>query len=133
MTIWLMPAPEYFRAYYFSCDRQEDLAAVVDALRPLRMNGTIRSASHIANDYKVLGAVGQYPWEMTSGETPLSRPLVDEVRKKAKIGAWTGSGALYGTRRQVREASRLLRRALKGKAARLQFFDDRKLRTAELL
>jgi len=130
MTIWLMPAPECFQAYYFRCETDEGLTAIVDALRPLRMDGTIRSASHIANDYKVLAAVQQYPWEAANGQTPLSRDLMAQFRQEAKIGVWNGSGALYGTRAQVKEARRLLRRALAGKAARLQFLDDRLLRLA---
>jgi 4-cresol dehydrogenase (hydroxylating) len=55
-----------------------------------------------------------------------------EMRKDLKIGAWNGSGALYGTRQQVKEARRLLRKALHGKAQRLQFLDDRTLRLATL-
>ena len=132
MTIWLMPAPEYFQAYYFRCETDEGLPAVIDALRPLRMNGTIRSASHIANDYKVVSALQQYPWERTGGQTPLAAALMREFRGELKIGAWSGSGALYGTRVQVKEARRLLRRALVGKATRLEFLDDRKLRLASL-
>lgn len=133
MTIWLMPAPEYFQAYYFRCERDGDLPAVIDGLRPLRMSGTIRSASHIANDYKVVSALEQYPWERTGGKTPLAGPLMDQLRAELKIGAWNGSGALYGTKRQVAEARRLVGRALKGKASRLQFLDDRKLRLASRL
>lgn len=130
MTIWLMPAPEYFQAYYFRCESDAGLAALVDALRPLRMDGTIRSSSHIANDYKVLSALEQYPWHRTNGQTPLRRPLMEQFRRELKIGAWNGSGALYGTKAQVKEARRLLRRALAGKATRLEFLDDRKLRLA---
>ena len=130
MTIWLMPAPEYFQAYYFRCETNEGLTALVDALRPLRLDGTIRSASHIANDYKVLAALQQYPWEATNGKTPLEPGLMAKFRHELKVGAWNGSGALYGTRAQVKEARRLLRRALAGKATKLQFLDDRLLRLA---
>ena len=130
MTIWLMPAPEYFQAYYFRCESDDGLPALVEALRPLRMNGTIRSSSHIANDYKVLQAVEQYPWSVTGGKTPLTPEYMPGIRREMKIGAWNGSGALYGTRAQVREARRLLRRALKGVATRLEFLDDRKLELA---
>jgi 4-cresol dehydrogenase (hydroxylating) len=56
MTIWLMPAPACFQAFFFQCDREEGIADVVEALRPLRMNGTLRSSVHIGNDYKVLAA-----------------------------------------------------------------------------
>jgi 4-cresol dehydrogenase (hydroxylating) len=130
MTLWLMPAPEYFQAYYFACEEPEALPALVDALRPLRLDHTIRGASHIANDYKVLSALEQYPWERAGGLTPLREPLMRELRRELKIGVWNGSGALYGTRAQVREARRLLRRALRGIASRLQFLDDRMLRMA---
>jgi 4-cresol dehydrogenase (hydroxylating) len=47
------------------------------------------------------------------------------------IGAWNGSGALYGTKRQVAESRRLLKRALAGKTTKLQFLDDRTLALAE--
>ncbi len=130
MTIWLMPAPEYFQAYYFRCDASEALPAIIDGLRPLRMSGTIRSASHIANDYKVLSALQQYPWKETNGRTPLGAEAMARFRKEMKIGPWNGSGALYGTKVQVKEARRLLRAALKGKAQRLQFLDDRMLELA---
>jgi 4-cresol dehydrogenase (hydroxylating) len=127
MSIWLMPAPEYFQAYYFRCESAAALEEVIDALRPLRMNGTIRSASHIANDYKVISGLQQYPWQETNGQTPLCGEPLQKLRSALKIGAWSGSGALYGTRAQVKEARRLLRHALAGKATRLQFLDDRKL------
>ena len=131
MTLWLMPAPEYFQAYYFQCPADEDLAPLIEVLRPLRMNGTIRSSSHIANDYKVLSAVEQFPWEATGGKTPLAGAAMENLRRQMRIGAWNGSGALYGTPAQVKEARRLLRKALAGKARRLEFLDDRKLALAE--
>lgn len=130
MTVWLMPAPEYFQAYYFRTESREGLSAWIDALRPLRMDGTIRSSSHIANDYKVLSALQQYPWEEANGRTPLPGALMEKFRSELKIGVWNGSGALYGTRAQVKEARRLLRRALAGKTDRLEFLDDRKFRIA---
>jgi 4-cresol dehydrogenase (hydroxylating) len=132
MTIWLMRAPEYFQAYYFRCPSESGLPGLIDALRPLRMDGTIRSSSHIANDYKVLSALQQYPWDRVNGQTPLGPGEMEHFRAELKIGAWNGSGALYGTRAQVREARRLLRQALAGKASRLEFLDDRKLRVASM-
>jgi len=132
MTLWLMPAPEYFQAYYFRAEEAGDLPALIDALRPLRLDGTIRGASHIANDYKVLSGLQQYPWQQTGGRTPLAGALMEQFRRELKIGAWNGSGALYGTKAQVKEARRLVRRALRGKASKLQFLDDRMLRLATL-
>ena len=132
MTVWLMPAPEYFQAYYFRCEETDGVGRIIDALRPLRLDGTIRSASHIANDYKVVSALEQYPWEMTGGQTPLAGETMQRFRRDLKIGAWNGSGALYGTKAQVKEARRLIRKALGGVATRLEFLDDRKLELASL-
>jgi 4-cresol dehydrogenase (hydroxylating) len=131
MTIWLMPAPEYFQGFFFSCNLESMLGPVVDALRPLRINGTIQSGMHIGNDYKVLNGLQQFPWAETDGKTPLSPGLMQGFRSHLRIGAWNGSGALYGTRTQVREARRLIKAALHGKVDRLQFLDDRKLRLAK--
>jgi 4-cresol dehydrogenase (hydroxylating) len=130
MTFWLMPAPEYFQAFFFRCDRDDGLPAIVDALRRLRMSGTLRSSIHVANDYKVLGGLQQYPWEETGGATPLTPERMRDLRGRLSFGTWNGSGGLYGTRKQVAEARRLLRRELSGKVGRLQFLDDRRLELA---
>jgi 4-cresol dehydrogenase (hydroxylating) len=128
MSVWLMPAPEYFQAFFFQTDREDALSGIIDALRPLRLNGTLRSVVHVGNDYKVLSATTQYPWTETTGATPLNREEKERIRRKLQIGAWSGSGGLYGTRNQVCEARSLVRRALKGRVSRLQFVDDRALR-----
>jgi 4-cresol dehydrogenase (hydroxylating) len=130
MTLWLMPAPEHFQAFFFTCDKKESLASVVDALRPLRLNGTIRSSIHIGNDYKVLAGLRQYPWEEADGVTPLSEDCLAGLRKELRIGFWSGSGGLYGSPAQVKEARRLIRKALQGRVSQLQFMDDRLLRYA---
>jgi len=122
-----MPAPDAFEAFFFTCATDEDLERVIDAIRPLRMNGTLRSVMHIGNDYKVVAASGQYPWTEMRGQTPLNREEMTRLRQKVGIGAWSGSGGLYGTGGQVKEAKRLLRRALGGKVQRLQFVNDRLL------
>ncbi len=130
LTMWLMPAPECFEALYFRCDKEDGLPDLIDALRPLRLNGTLRSSIHIGNDYKIVNALRQYPWEEMNGQTPLRGPVLDELRKRLNIGYWNGAGGLYGTRKQVAEARRLVSKALKGKVSKLQFLDDQKIRIA---
>jgi 4-cresol dehydrogenase (hydroxylating) len=130
MTIWLMPAPEYSQAFFFRCDEHEGLAPLIDALRPLRLNGTLQSAVHIGNSYKVLSGLQQYPWQETNGETPLSREVMQGMAKELNFGVWNGSGCLYGTKAQVAESRRLLKGALKSRASRLQFLDDSMLAIA---
>ena len=133
MTIWLMPAPEYFQAFYFSIEQDSQLADVINALRPLRLNGTIKSAVHVGNSYKVLSSIRQYPWAEAKGVTPLSPELMNHFAKTWDFGAWNGSGGLYGTKKQIAEARRLIKQALKGKVKKLQFIDNGKLALAEKL
>ncbi len=128
MTIWLMPTPEYFQAYFFQSSEDDSIAAFIEALRPLRMDGTLRSTVHIANDYKVLNGIQQFPWQE---QMPLSRETMKRYQKDLKFGRWSGSGALYGSKGQVAEAARRLRRALRGKVSKLQFLDDRRLALAQ--
>src|SRR5580658_8826855 len=82
MTFWLMPAPEYFQAFFFRCDQDEGLPPIIDALRRLRMSGTLRSAIHVGNDYKVLGGMQQYPWKETGGSTPLTPDQMGGFRRR---------------------------------------------------
>lgn len=131
MSVWLMPAPECFQAFYFSASTAAQLMELVDGLRPLRLNGTLRSAIHLANGYKVLSSIRQYPWEEAANQTPLPESVLATFAKNWDFGAWNGSGAIYGTRRQVAEAARLVKQALRGKVKRLQFLDRRKLTLAK--
>jgi 4-cresol dehydrogenase (hydroxylating) flavoprotein subunit len=126
-----MPAPEHHCAFFLQTDRP--IGEIIDALRPLRMRGTLPSVVHVGNDYKVLSSSGQYPWKDTNGETPLSREAVARLRTKHSIGRWNASGGLYGTRAQVREARAILRRAVSGKVSRLKFVDQRRMSLACML
>jgi len=132
-TIWLMPKPEY--AQFFSCriERDEDLPALIELLRPLRLDGTVRSAMHIGNDYKMISAIQGYPWEEAQGTTPLPAEVLRAKVKAWDCGPWNVSGALYGTRATVADARRRVRRQLRGKVKRLQFLDQRRLRVVERL
>ena len=127
MSVWLMPEPECFQAFFFLSNDERGLGPIIDALRPQRLNGTLRSIVHIGNDYKVLTGTGQFPWADASGRPMLDRAAMATLRRKLTIGTWNGSGGLYGTRAQVRDARKQIRRALSGKVDRLQFVGDRLL------
>ncbi|MBI2686955.1 MAG: FAD-binding oxidoreductase [Acidobacteria bacterium] len=127
MTIALMPAPEYFQAFFFRCDRPAQLEPVIASLSRLRLSGALPSTVHIGNDYRVISGLRQYPWERTNETTPLTPDAMKGLRKELNFGLWNGSGGLYGTRAQVAESRRLLRAGLSGSVSRLVFIDDAKL------
>jgi 4-cresol dehydrogenase (hydroxylating) flavoprotein subunit len=130
MTIWLMPKPDQFEAFFFKCNRPEGLSQLIDALRPLRMADILRSAVHIGNAYKVLGGISQYPWEKTAGKTPLTPAQLTAIRSRMDFGVWNASGGIYGTPAQVSEAKRLLKRAVSSIDGSLQTLSERKLKFA---
>lgn len=126
--IWLMPAPEAFRCFAVAVDRYDDLAPLIDRLRPLRMSGILTGALHIANDLRVLSSRFHYPWEETGGATPLPESIRERMRRAAGIGVWTTAGAFTGTRAHVRASCRALKRSLRGLSRfRLRFVGDRLL------
>ncbi len=131
MSIWLMPEPEAFEAFFFRSDRSDGLPALIDALRALRLRDVLRSCIHIGNDYKVLGGLRQYPWAEMAGEVPLSPTAMAAFRKDLSFGCWNASGGLYGTRGQVSEAKRLLKNALAGQPGNLKFLGPRTLQLAK--
>lgn len=129
ISLWLMPKPEKFIAFYLSAKTDDALEAIVEALAPLKQQGIITSLPHIANEFRVLGGMQQYPWlraqELNQNGFPLPAVLRTELQQKWQVGNWNVSGALYGTKEQVANAKRQVRRALsRVPSARLNFISD---------
>ncbi len=136
MTIWLMPKPEKFVAFYLSASNETALEQIVQALVPLKRSGVITSLPHIANAYRVLGGMQQYPWpfvEKRSVQFPLPGDITEQLKKQWQVGTWNLSGALYGTKEQVANAKKQVRKSLRQvKGARLNFISDELLRFIEI-
>lgn len=106
MTLWLSPLARSLSAVHFSIKDPARLAALVDALRGLRLDGTLRSVVGIWNDYRVLSTRQQYPWELTGGTTPLSRAQLDTMRDAWGGATWFGLTALYAPTPEIGAAER---------------------------
>lgn len=114
MTLWLAPLPRSLALVRFSVVDPARLRAMVDACRVLRLDGTLRSAVGIWNDYRVASTRGQYPWELTGGETPLPRALLAKLDPSSGGATWFGSTAIHAPsvaqgRAAVAHVERLLR------------------------
>ena len=128
--IWLMPKAECVNHFICAVPRHADIGPVVDALRPLRLDGTLRSIVHIGNDLRVISGGRVFPRDQVADQASLPPALRGALRARAGAGAWTVSGALYGSAAQVAAARAALRRALRGTAATSTFLTERKLRGA---
>ena len=135
LGIWLMPAVACVSQFIATVPRQQDLAALIDALRPLRLDGTLRSVVHIGNDLRVISGGATFPFtSSTSADADADlygSCLPDAARADllARSGAqaWTVSGCLYGSAAQVAAGRAAVKRALRPTGARTAFFGQRAL------
>ncbi|HWE29625.1 MAG TPA: FAD-binding oxidoreductase, partial [Polyangia bacterium] len=63
LTIGLLPVPRFAHFAFVSIRDAESLPRLVDALRRLRLDGTVRSPTALWNAEKALTLLGQYPWQ----------------------------------------------------------------------
>lgn len=132
MTIWLMPYPKYFQAFFYSIDQDTNLEALIDTLRQLKLDGVIKTTFHINNNYRMLSIQQQYPWQETQGKTPLPPDLLEQLSHQWGGGVWIGEGALYSASPEQGKVERqLIEKALKGIVNKLMFFDEKKFNMAK--
>ncbi|WLI91296.1 FAD-binding oxidoreductase [Massilia sp. R2A-15] len=131
--IWLMPKAECINHFLCTVPAHEDIAEVIDALRPLRLDGTLRSIVHIGNDLRVLSGGCTFPREQAGDQSMLPADMRSAMRARAGAGAWTVSGALYGSALQVAAARAALKKALRGTQATTIFLTERTLKQGAFL
>ncbi|HEY1147328.1 MAG TPA: FAD-binding oxidoreductase [Pseudoduganella sp.] len=131
LGLWLMPKTPAINHFLCMVPEHEDIGPVVDALRPLRLSGVLRSVLHIGNDLRVISGGMTFPHQLAPGLSRLPDPVRLQLRTSAGIGAWTVSGALYGAGPQLAYARSAVRAALARTRARVQFLDERKLAWGE--
>jgi 4-cresol dehydrogenase (hydroxylating) len=127
MGVWLMPEPEHFEACYLTCNSEEQLGPLIDAVRHLLFAGVFRGSINLLHRDRMLIMLGRYPWEEMAGQTPLKESVARRLAARKKIGVWNGVGAMCGSKIQVQAAKRTIRRTLKGKVDRLVFLSDKRL------
>ncbi|KAK1773444.1 hypothetical protein QBC45DRAFT_81201 [Copromyces sp. CBS 386.78] len=95
MGIWLMPNPGGYQAYMITFPRDDDLSAIVDKIRPLRLQMVLQNVPtirHILLDAAVQNPKSHY----TDKNTPLTEADMDEIAAKLNLGRWNFFGAVYG-------------------------------------
>jgi 4-cresol dehydrogenase (hydroxylating) len=122
--VWLIRKPEAFASFTFDLARAEDLPKLVEIMRELALRGVLTSACHLINDIVSLSVLTQYPAHLLERHSRLPEAVLAEMRARYRVPAWSLGGGLLGTRAQVREVKRQLRRRL-GPLGRILFVDDR--------
>ena len=125
MTFWLAPRAPCVRIVSAPLEDAAQLETVVDRLRLLRLEGTLRESFSLWNDYKMLSVLGQYPWEATDGQTPIPEPVRERLREEQGIGPWHLSFSLRAPSEEQAEAAwGRVEAMLKGVVPTLQCFRE---------
>ncbi len=96
MGVWLMPRPDEFAACRLSIAAEADLPQLVDAIRELKLDGTIDGVVNAANAVGV--AAGMSPRERWySGDGVVPDDVVDTIAGDLGLGRWNVKCALYGS------------------------------------
>ncbi|MDC0711678.1 FAD-binding oxidoreductase [Stigmatella sp. ncwal1] len=88
MTFWLAPRAPCLRLVSGVLEDPFQLGPVMERLRQLRLEGTLREAFSLWNDYKVFSVLGQYPWEAARELTPLSESQRQKLRAEWNVFPW---------------------------------------------
>jgi len=96
MTFWLNPKPGYFQIFFYTVKDNAQLEKAIDALRQLRLEGTLNSTATLSNDYRVLAMKSQFPWQQFgNNQKSLPEEYIEELRQKAlKGGFWVGDDTI---------------------------------------
>jgi 4-cresol dehydrogenase (hydroxylating) flavoprotein subunit len=95
MGVWLMPYPEVYQPIWVRAWRDSDLAAVIDTLRRLMLDGTIRMVPQVINT-ALYGAMVSDRQSWWTGEGPIPEDVLDTMGRELECGRWLVRCALHG-------------------------------------
>jgi 4-cresol dehydrogenase (hydroxylating) len=94
MGLWLMPEPDEVAGVDIDVPHKEDLAQLIDTLRPLKLNDTINATYTLANGWRQV-TTGAVRAELYDGPGAIPEAVVqDELRRRGK-GFWSVTFNLF--------------------------------------
>lgn len=106
MGVWLMPEPEVFATGSIICHRDEDIAPLIDALRPLMLDGTIQGLPLITSS----------PEPQDGRVTPDADTagMPDRAKLSATLppGRWNARISFYGNESLIEARRTIVREAV---------------------
>ena len=120
MGIWLMQEPPVVKPVMVSVEHEEDLGALVEALRPLRVAGLLPGALLIF-DYLSEAAIEFQRSDFEPKQGLLSEASKKAIREKLNCGVWNLYTCFYGTQ-EIVDASYAIFEATLKKIKGARFF-----------
>ena len=114
MGIWLMPEPECYLSGGIAVPRKEDLPVLIDAIRPLLLDGTIQNQPAIGHALFIASIMDGAPSraEIFDGPGPVPEQVIESVAEQLGLGRWNMRFALYGNESIVRARFRRVQAAV---------------------
>jgi 4-cresol dehydrogenase (hydroxylating) len=100
MGLWMLPAPEVFMPVWARVWNEEDLGALVDAVRRLRLERTIEGVPAMFNTLLMASAFARRT-DFYDGEGPIPDARIDDIARQLECGRWLFRAGLYGHEGQV--------------------------------
>ena len=94
LGVWLMPEPEGMAGVTISVPRDEDLGAMIDVLRPLRLEETLNATYTIMNGVRQITRSGPRA-KLYQGTDSIPRAVVSDALKKQGSGWWAVTFNLF--------------------------------------
>jgi 4-cresol dehydrogenase (hydroxylating) len=95
MGVWLMPYPEVYMPLWLRVWKDDDLGPVLETLRVLMLDGTIRMVPQVINTV-LLGSVFSTRDQWWQEDGPIPDTIIDKMARDLEIGRWCMRFALYG-------------------------------------
>jgi 4-cresol dehydrogenase (hydroxylating) len=100
MGLWLMPKPEAWAAVDVAVEAFDDLAPLIDTMRPLKLDGTIQSTVVIGDPLGAAAFSGpRTDWQEDRGV--LAPGVSERIMEKYGVGRWNMTFALYDHREML--------------------------------
>src|SRR5262249_26102468 len=100
-TIWLYPAPERVDLAILSIHNSELLGSVINTLRPLRLQGSLRAGPNFGNDSFLMSRRISRPKQLYGLRGRALQDSLVSIARQRGLPAWRGMVPLYGTRSEV--------------------------------
>jgi 4-cresol dehydrogenase (hydroxylating) flavoprotein subunit len=126
MGMWLMPEPPGYKPFLITFPREEDLAAITEIVRPLKVNMVIPNAAFTV-DLLWEAAVKTTKRQYHTGKGPLPDSARKKLAEEHKLGMWNFYAALYGPPPMMENTFKIIRDAFSNiPGAQFYFEEDRK-------
>jgi 4-cresol dehydrogenase (hydroxylating) len=95
MGVWLMPKPEVYMPLWLRVWNDDDLGPLIDTLRRLMLDGTIRMVPQIMSTI-LLGSVFSRRERWYTGEGAIPDEIIATMAREMQAGRWLMRFALFG-------------------------------------